>query len=178
MSTAVVLRRACGADLPALLPLCAEHAAYEGLAHDATTHHANLVAALDASPPLLYAWLASVDQQAVGYASATLDFSTLDRASFLHLDCLYVCEGWRGHAIGLRLWQAAHALAAQLGCRQMQWQTPDWNVAAARFYRRLGAQETAKRRYTLALECQAQSPEPARSVDPAFNANGTCQRAD
>jgi hypothetical protein len=34
----------------------------------------------------------------------------------------------------------------------MQWQTPEWNVDAARFYRRLGAAETIKRRYVLQLE--------------------------
>jgi GNAT superfamily N-acetyltransferase len=151
VDTSVLLRRACGADLSALLPLCAEHAAYEGLAYDATARHSPLMAALDSSSPLLHAWLARVDGEAIGYASATVDFSTLDRATFLHLDCLYVREGWRGHAIGLRLWQAAHALATQLGCRQMQWQTPDWNAAAIRFYRRLGAQETTKRRFTLAV---------------------------
>lgn len=154
MEAPVLLRRACGADLPALLPLCAEHAAYEGLAYDAAARHANLMTALDSSPPLLHAWLASIDGEDVGYASATVDFSTLDRAAFVHLDCLYVRAGWRGRAIGLRLWQAAHALATQLGCRQMQWQTPDWNVAATRFYRRLGTQEMIKRRFTFAVESE------------------------
>lgn len=148
---AVTLRRASGADIDALLPLCAEHAAYERIAHDAAGRHRALAAALEATPPRLYAWLAFAGDTAVGYASATLDFSTLERAPFLHLDCLYVREAWRGRAIGQRLWQLAQAQAVQLGCRQMQWQTPDWNAAAIRFYRRLGATASAKQRFTLPL---------------------------
>ncbi|WP_161805599.1 GNAT family N-acetyltransferase [Frateuria defendens] len=61
-------------------------------------------------------------------------------------------EAWRGQGIGLRLWQAAHALAADLGCPAMQWQTPDWNAPAVRFYRRLGATAQPKLRFTLAIE--------------------------
>lgn len=148
---AVTLRRTSGADLDALLPLCAEHAAYERLAHDTAGRHQALAAALDATPPRLYAWLAFAGDTAIGYASATLDFSTLDRAPFLHLDCLYVREAWRGRAIGRRLWQLVRDHAVQLRCRQLQWQTPDWNEAAIRFYRGLGARAQAKQRFTLDL---------------------------
>jgi GNAT superfamily N-acetyltransferase len=152
MSGAVVtVRRAGGSDLGALLPLCAEHAAYERIAHDPDGRHQALAAALDGVPPRLYAWLAFVGDEAVGYASATLDFSTLDRAPFLHMDCLYVREAWRGHAIGPRLCQLVQAQAARLGCRQLQWQTPEWNAPAIRFYRRLGATASAKQRFTLRL---------------------------
>jgi hypothetical protein len=42
--------------------------------------------------------------------------------------------------------------ARDAGCVQVQWQTPDWNVDAARFYRRAGAVERAKRRFVLSLD--------------------------
>jgi GNAT superfamily N-acetyltransferase len=145
----LLIRAATGADLPMLLPLCAEHAAYERIEHAAGAREDALARALDDRPPRLYAWIALVDGTAVAYASATLDFSTLDRATYLHMDCLYVRAGWRGRAIGLRLWQVLHGFARSRDCHAMQWQTPDWNVDAARFYRRLGAQEFAKRRYAM-----------------------------
>jgi GNAT superfamily N-acetyltransferase len=68
------------------------------------------------------------------------------------MDCLYVREAWRGRGVGHQLWKAVHAFARAQGCRTMQWQTPEWNVDAARFYRRLGALEAIKRRYVLTLE--------------------------
>jgi len=63
-----------------------------------------------------------------------------------------VREAWRGRGVGQQLWKAVHVFAGAQGCRNMQWQTPEWNVDAARFYRRLGAAETIKRRYVLRLE--------------------------
>lgn len=145
----VQIRRVGAADVESLLPLCAAHAAYERLAYSAEGGVEELVQALAAAPPKLYAWIALNGDAAVGYASATLDFSTLDRAPYLHMDCLFVRDGWRGRGVGRQLWRAVHAVACTLGCRTMQWQTPEWNVDAARFYKRLGATEMIKRRYVL-----------------------------
>lgn len=161
----VVLRRADSADIGILLPLCAEHAAFERLACPADQRVDALVAALDARPPRLHAWLAFAGNEAVGYASATLDFSTLDRATFLHMDCLYVRNDWRNRAIGRQLWQLLHDFARAHGCHTVQWQTPEWNTAAARFYRRLGAREQIKRRYTLALDGQDGPADAERIAD-------------
>lgn len=147
----VLIRRAGAADVPTLLPLCAAHAAYERLPQASEQRLDALARALQGEPPPLYAWIAFAAEQAVGYASATLDFSTLDRASYLHLDCLYVAAGWRNRSIGAALWERARTHALDLGCRAIQWQTPAWNIDAARFYRRLGATETAKRRYSFRL---------------------------
>lgn len=151
MTPPLRVRRAAGADLALLLPLCVEHADFERLPCAAPGRGDTLVAALAAVPPKLHAWVAEAGAQAVGYASATLDFATLDAAHFLHLDCLYVRQAWRGQGVGLRLWQAARDFGAHEGCATMQWQTPAWNADAARFYRRLGAIERRKRRYVLPL---------------------------
>lgn len=131
--------------------VCAEHAMFERLPHDPATGEGRLAAALAEPSPRLYAWLARVEGELVGYASATLDFSTLDRADYLHMDCLYMREGWRSQAIGRRLWESVRDHAVALGCTSMQWQTPSWNEHAARFYRRLGASEAIKLRYGLAI---------------------------
>lgn len=150
MSASVQVRRALANDIADLLPLCAEHAAYERLTYSAEAGVDALARALG-EKPLLYAWIAMVADGAVGYASATLDFSTLDRGIYLHMDCLFVRAGWRGHGIGRLLWNAVHAFACEQGCGNIQWQTPEWNVDAARFYRRLGAMEMIKRRYAMPL---------------------------
>ncbi|HET6552941.1 MAG TPA: GNAT family N-acetyltransferase [Dyella sp.] len=148
---ALAIRRARIADIPDLVELCASHAAYERLPHAKALRIDALARALQGDPPQLHAWLAFVGSHAVGYASATLDFSTLDRASQLHMDCLYVADGWRQRSIGARLWEQVHALARELDCHAIEWQTPSWNTDAARFYGRLGATEMAKRRFRFLL---------------------------
>lgn len=146
--TDIVIRSAGGNDLPALLPLCMEHAAYERIGHALDRRSEVLAAALDAASPRVHAWLAWNGNGAVGYATATIDFSTLDAAPFLHMDCLYVRDTWRGLGIGERLFDTLAAFANACACVSMQWQTPAWNERAAHFYRRLGATELPKRRFT------------------------------
>jgi hypothetical protein len=40
-------------------------------------------------------------------------------------------------------------MARQRGLGEMQWQTPQWNADASRFYRRRGASEQVKLRFAL-----------------------------
>ena len=150
--TELLIRPATPADITTLLPLMAEHAAFERLDAVPQARLDVLSAALVTTPPRLYLWLAQIEDVAVGYASATLDFSTLDCSIYLHMDCLFVRADWRGDGIGHALWRRLRDFAYAQGCLGMQWQTPDWNEDAARFYRRLGAKELAKRRYTLRLD--------------------------
>jgi len=148
----LVVGRAGSAEVTTLLVLGAEHAAFEHLPCRASEQPSALAAALEGDSPLLYAWIANLGDEALGYVSATLDFSTLDGARYLHMDCLYVRDTWRGQGVGLRLWRAVHAFAQAHQCAAIQWQTPWWNVDAARFYRRLGANEAPKLRYCLPLD--------------------------
>lgn len=144
-----VLRPARAADAPTLARLCAAHAAYERLSPTPADHAERLADALGACR--LRAWLGWLEGEAVGYASATQDFSTLAGAPFLHLDCLYLEPAARGLGLGGELVAAVAGHARALGCAQLQWQTPVWNADAIRFYDRLGATRLEKQRYTLQL---------------------------
>ncbi|WP_324290804.1 GNAT family N-acetyltransferase [Streptomyces sp. H27-S2] len=64
------------------------------------------------------------------------------------MDCLYLAEGARGHGLGAALMDGVAGLAQELGLDEVQWQTPEWNEGAIRFYDSLGATGAPKRRYT------------------------------
>lgn len=151
-SAAVCVRAVRHADLPILIDLCAEHAAYECAAFDPSGKAGPLGEALFADSARLHAWIAWDGDHACGYASASREFSTWAARDHLHLDCLFLREPARGRGIGAALLQAVVAQATAQGLREMQWQTPDWNKPAIRFYRRLGARDQAKARFTLALD--------------------------
>ena len=68
------------------------------------------------------------------------------------MDCLYLAEEARGHGLGAALMEGVSDLARELGVDQVQWQTPDWNEGAVRFYDRLGATRKEKQRYSLAVD--------------------------
>lgn len=143
------LRPACAADALVLARLCCAHAAHERMPHLGVGHAERLADALVAGR--LRAWLGLLEGEPLGYASATLDFSTLAARPFLHLDCLYLQPAARGQGLGGELLAAVVRAARALGCEQLQWQTPVWNADAIRFYDRLGATRLEKQRFTLAL---------------------------
>jgi GNAT superfamily N-acetyltransferase len=144
------IRRVGGEDVEALLGLLAEHAAFER-APAPPVQAATLAAALSGPRPALMAWLACAGGQALGYLSATRDFSTWRGRPYLHMDCLYLRPQARGRGLGARLLAAVCRHAREQGIDQMQWQTPDWNHPAERFYLRQGAQVCSKRRFVLEL---------------------------
>lgn len=143
------VRPAHAGDAQALAALCRAHAAFEELPYVADGHASRLAQALEDAR--LHAWVAERDGDIVGYASATLDFSTLCARTFVHLDCLYLDPLARNRAVGRALMAAVAEFGRHQGCRDMQWQTPAWNEAALRFYDRTGARRLGKQRYTLPL---------------------------
>lgn len=138
-------------DIASLVALCADHAHYEKAAYDSVDKARSLQEAIFASPPRLYAWLAWQDGVPIGYATASVEFSTFTACEYVHMDCLFVDAKARGHGTGEALLDTVIAKARSLGLHEVQWQTPEWNVGAIRFYVRHGAHAKAKQRFVLAL---------------------------
>lgn len=152
------IRSATPADLPALAALCAEHARYERAAPPTPDLAERLNGALFGPVPRLNCLLLEGPAGLAGYATWSREFSTWAGTEYTHLDCLYIDERHRGGGHGRRLIE--HVIAAVDG--PLQWQTPDWNADAQRFYDRLGAQGSAKVRYTLRQSLIPGTPSDAR----------------
>ncbi|MFD9247589.1 GNAT family N-acetyltransferase [Streptomyces sp. NPDC059556] len=141
-------------DLPRVVELIAEHAAYEKAAPPAPGLADRLAGLLfGTEPPRLRCLVAALpDGTLAGYASCAPEPSTWDGTEYLHMDCLYLTEASRGHGLGPLLMAAVRAEAGRLGLAEIQWQTPAWNESAIRFYDRLGATSKEKHRYSLRVE--------------------------
>ncbi|MEM9381151.1 MAG: GNAT family N-acetyltransferase [Planctomycetota bacterium] len=155
------IRELAPPDLPRLVELCREHAAYERAPWDSTDPHREerlhdlFLAGSGPAVRGAQAWVVEAEGRLVGFATTSFDRSTWDAGRYLHLDCLYLEEPWRGKGLGRDLMTRAAQLAVELGAVNLQWQTPDWNEDAVRFYRRLGAGEARKLRFTLQPEACA-----------------------
>jgi GNAT superfamily N-acetyltransferase len=139
-------------DLSALVELCAEHADFEKASYSSKGKAELLNLALFELPQRLYAWVVERDEGLVGYATATLEFSTWDAAYFLHMDCLYLKPEARGRGLGEQLVHEVAKVAKAKNCVNVQWQTPEWNTRAMNFYKRLGATSKNKVRFFLSRE--------------------------
>ena len=87
--------------------------------------------------------------QVLGYSTYMPQFATWDAEFYLYMDCLYICAEARSKGIGESLIERIRMEAVTLNCKTIQWQTPDCNKRAMKFYDRLGAYGKDKVRYFL-----------------------------
>jgi GNAT superfamily N-acetyltransferase len=143
----IEIRRAVETDLDAIVRLCAEHAAYERSTLDPVAVRRLLPSYLFGATPRARCLIVEADGAAAGYATHSREFSTWRAAEYLHMDCLYIREPFRGTGIGTQMMQRIAHHARSLGCDFIEWQTPSWNTDAIRFYDRAGAVGALKMRY-------------------------------
>jgi GNAT superfamily N-acetyltransferase len=146
------IRDCAESDLQDLIGLCARHAAYEKAEYHVEDKAERLRLAIFHNPKRLYCHLVMVEQKAIGFFSYTFDYSTWDAAEFLYLDCLYLDEEYRGMGVGTKVFELLKEIAANKKCVNIQWQTPDFNESAIRFYRRIGGVDKSKQRFTLNIK--------------------------
>jgi GNAT superfamily N-acetyltransferase len=133
--TGMRIARVGRAHAPALMALCAEHAAesaFERRAYGpANGNVLELMEALFEPPLRAWAWLAERDGEAVGYASVTAGFSMLERAYYLNLEALFVRADARPSGAVAALLAQARRAAEELGCSNLRWQVPVGRAAPA-----------------------------------------------
>lgn len=147
MNNSPIIRFANPGDAEALVLLCKAHAHYEKATYDPTGKHEALTKSLLASPPAFYCLVAELHNKLIGYATYMPQFSTWDACSYIYMDCLFLNEKSRGLGIGEKLMHRIKTEAQKLGIDLIQWQTPDFNTSAIRFYQRIGAVAKTKERF-------------------------------
>jgi ribosomal protein S18 acetylase RimI-like enzyme len=134
----LTIRHAAPDDAATVHGLIRELAGYQGQTSDVTATVADLERLL-ARPDVTYL-LAERDGRAVGYVSWLQRVGFWTGEEYLALDDLYAAE--RGHGVGERLMRAA---AEAAGGKLIRWEVAEANVAAQRFYTRLGATLVTKK---------------------------------
>jgi ribosomal protein S18 acetylase RimI-like enzyme len=138
-------------DLPKLVILCQKHAQYEKANYSPEGKEENLKKALFEEHPKLYCLVVATKETIVGYVSYTFDYSTWNAATFIYMDCLFLEEETRGLGIGEILIEKLKQIGIEKNCVNIQWQTPEFNEGAIRFYNRIGGKGKDKVRFTLDL---------------------------
>ncbi|CAD0001159.1 MULTISPECIES: GNAT family N-acetyltransferase [Flavobacterium] len=139
------------ADLPKLVILCQKHAEFEKAEFSPKGKEQGLKNALFNENPKLFCLVVATKETIVGYTSFTFDFSTWDASCFLYMDCLFLEEEVRSFGIGEVLIEKLKEIGIKNNCINMQWQTPEFNTRAIKFYNRIGAKGKEKVRFTLTL---------------------------
>ena len=133
------IRAAVPADVPVLLQLVHELAAYEQEPDAVETTAAMLHAALFGPAPVASAHVAVLDDEVVGFACWYVTFSTWKGLPGLWLEDLFVRPEARGTGLGRTLLETLAAVCVERGYPRFEWWVLDWNTSAIGFYRSLGA---------------------------------------
>lgn len=145
----VTVRRVKEHDLPALVGLCKDHAAYERSEFHENGQAGRLRVAFFGEHPTLHGWVVEWENQLVGFMTVTVDYATWTADSFLHMDCIYLREEFRKQGLGRQLIHELRAFGRERKINLIQWQTPVHNVDGIRFYEKMGAHAKDKKRYFL-----------------------------
>ena len=141
--TDFTLRPAVPADVPAIVDLIHELAAFEHLAHLVRATPDTLLPHLFGPRPVVEAWVAQVPAgdaaEVVGFAMFFTNFSTFLSQPGLYLEDLFVKPAHRSSGIGRALLTRLAQLAVERGFGRFEWSVLDWNENAIRFYEKMGA---------------------------------------
>jgi GNAT superfamily N-acetyltransferase len=126
-------------DVPVILQFIRELAEYEQLRHRVIATEASLERWLFGSAPVAEAVIARLGGEPVGFALFFPNFSTFLGKPGIYLEDLFVREAARGKGVGHALMAHLARVAVERGWGRVEWAVLDWNAAAIRFYRGLGA---------------------------------------
>jgi GNAT superfamily N-acetyltransferase len=126
-------------DVPAVVYMVHELAAYERAPDECHLTEADLHAALFAPSPALFGHVAHDETgEAVGAMLWFLNFSTWEGRHGIYLEDLYVRPSARGRGLGAAMLATLAEVCVQRGYPRLEWWVLDWNPARE-FYHRVGA---------------------------------------
>jgi len=138
-------------DLPRIIDLCHQHAEYEQAQFNKRDKENLLYKAIFGEFPVLKCLVVAKENSIVGYATYMRQFSTWDADFYIYLDCLFLTEETRGKGLGTALMDKIKEYAKSENCTFIQWQTPEFNKKAIRFYQKNGGTSLKKERFSMKI---------------------------
>lgn len=133
------IRPAAPDDVPAILALVRELAAYERAPEQVVATAAQFDAALFAEQPHVHCLVATDGETLVGYAIWFITFSTWLGRHGIYLEDVYVTPSHRGRGVGSGMLRVLARTCIERGYGRLEWSVLDWNTPAWEFYRGVGA---------------------------------------
>lgn len=136
----MTVRRVRPDDVPTVLRLVRELAAYEEAEHEAQMTADQLHEALFGPAPALFGHVAQTpDGEVAGFALWFLNFSTWRGTHGIYLEDLFVSPAHRGTGLGRELLRTLAQECVDRGWSRLEWTVLDWNTPSIEFYRAAGA---------------------------------------
>lgn len=134
----MIIRKGQKEDMPAVLELIKELAAFEKEPEAVVITADDLVRDGFGEKPLFTTFVAEKDSEIIGMALFYYRYSTW-KGKTIHLEDLIVKASKRGTGAGSALYKQVLKFAKREGVRRVEWVVLNWNKHAIEFYERSGA---------------------------------------
>lgn len=134
-------------DLTSIIELCKAHAQYERSSFKEENKKELLSKHILNPDSNIKCLIAKSDTEIIGYATFFKQFSTWDVGYYIYVDCLFLKDSARGKGTGKQIMELIRVFSKEEGCSVIQWQTPNFNTRAIKFYSQLGAERKSKERF-------------------------------
>jgi GNAT superfamily N-acetyltransferase len=134
----IIIRAGTKADLPRVLELINELAAYERAAQEVTNTVEQMGIDGFGKQPLYGMYVAESKKVIVGISVYYYRYSTW-KGKRLYLEDIVVRQQERGKGIGKRLFEQTMKKSLEDNCTGMMWQVLEWNEPGIHFYEKYGA---------------------------------------
>ncbi|HEY6159654.1 MAG TPA: GNAT family N-acetyltransferase [Bacteroidia bacterium] len=135
----ITVRKGYKEDIPAVLGLVKELAAYEKAPNDVMVTVEDMERDGFGDDPIFSFFVAEAGEKVVGMALYYIKYSTW-KGRCVFLEDIIVTENFRRYKIGKQLFEAVVLAAMKMKARRLEWQVLDWNTPAIKFYEKYDAQ--------------------------------------
>src|SRR5687768_6448530 len=134
----ITIRKGVKQDLPQVLDLVKELAAYEKAPLEVAVTIEEMERDGFGEYPAFGFFVAEADSRILGIALYYIKYSTW-KGKCIFLEDIIVTEQFRKYGIGKRLFETVVQVAKELKARRMEWQVLEWNTPAISFYEKLNS---------------------------------------
>lgn len=126
-------------DLPAIVELLREFAAFEDLSEYCTVTEERLYQAMFSDAAVVEGLIALDGETPVAYALYYPNFSSFRGERGIHLDDIYIKTEYRKQGVGEVMLKKIAQIAAARGFERIDFNVLEWNTPAIGFYKKHGA---------------------------------------
>ena len=132
------IRKGIITDLPQVLSLVKELAAYEKAPNEVTVTIAEMERDGFGKNPVFNFFVAEADGRIVGISLYYIKYSTW-KGKCVFLEDIIVTETCRKSGIGKKLFDEVVKVAKEMNAQRMEWQVLEWNEPAIKFYEKVNS---------------------------------------
>ena len=134
-----LVREANESDVPVIISLLSDFAAFENLSEFLTITGADLHNAMFGEGAFVEGLVCEVDGSTGGFAIFYPRFSSFRGQCGYYLEDIYIGDAFRGRGLGEKLLKEIARKGKARGFKRIDFQVLEWNFAAIEFYKALGA---------------------------------------